>query len=180
MSNMGLWKDMMQARSKAYGPTLTYKMGAEFLAGMPLIEDWGCGRGYFRKLVQPGRYRGIDGTAGPLVDEVVDLVTYRSAVPAIFMRHVIEHNYEWKTILANALSSFEQRFCLILFTPFTDGPTTNIAKRPFLKVVPDLSFNREEFRAAIQGVHASITTVETPRSQYGIEHVIKMTREQGA
>lgn len=175
-SNTGRWASMMRSKHQPYGPTLTYRLGRDFLAGMPLIEDWGCGRGYFRNLVAPERYRGIDGTEGALVDEVVDLVTYRSQVPSIFMRHVIEHNWEWAAILSNAMASFERRFFLVLFTPLTDGPTIDIAKRSFLKGVPDLSLNRQQLLDLTTGVDREIEMVATPHSQYGTECVLRMTR----
>jgi hypothetical protein len=44
--------------------------------------------------------------SSPRCAEVVDLAHYRSNVPGIFMRHILEHNYEWARILDNALASF--------------------------------------------------------------------------
>ena len=40
-------------------------------------------------------------------------VQYRSSVPGIFMRHILEHNYEWARVLDSALASFTQRMALI-------------------------------------------------------------------
>jgi hypothetical protein len=89
-------------------------------------------------LLPPDRYRGIDGTSSPFCDEVVDLVAYRSTVPAIFMRHVLEHNYDWARILDNALASFSERMVLILFTP-EQAATEQISFQPDVGV-PDLAF----------------------------------------
>jgi hypothetical protein len=98
MANEGKWADWYQGVEKPwpYGDTTTYEIGAAWLDGCALIEDWGCGAGWLRTLVPPDQYRGIDGTSSPFCDEVVDLVSYRSTVPAIFMRHVLEHNHDWR------------------------------------------------------------------------------------
>jgi hypothetical protein len=39
------------------------------------------GHGWLRTLVQPERYRGIDGTSAAFCDDVRDLVTYRDLLP---------------------------------------------------------------------------------------------------
>jgi hypothetical protein len=65
-------------------------------------------------VIPADRYRGIDGIPSPRCAEFVDLVQYRSSVPWIFMRHILEHNYEWARVLDNALASFTQRITLIL------------------------------------------------------------------
>ena len=92
-----------------YGDTTSYAIGAAWLAECALIEDWGCGPGWLRTLLPVDRYRGIDGTASPCCDVVVDLIAYRSAVLWIFMRHVLEHNEAWSQILDNAVASFTER-----------------------------------------------------------------------
>jgi hypothetical protein len=81
---------------------------------------------------------GIEGTASSVCDEVVDLVAYRSTVPGIFMRHILEHNRMWDRILDNALASFTERMALILFTP-EKASTEEIAWAPELGV-PDIAF----------------------------------------
>ncbi|MPZ20855.1 MAG: hypothetical protein GEV06_23545 [Luteitalea sp.] len=68
-------------------------------------------------MVRSNRYRGIDGTALPFCDEVVDLVQYRSTVPGIFMRHLLEHNDDWARVLDNALASLTERMVLDLSSP---------------------------------------------------------------
>ena len=62
----------------------------------------------------------------------------RSTVPGIFMRHILEHNYEWARILDNALVSFTKRMALILFTPEQEV-TQEIAFSSELGV-PDIAF----------------------------------------
>ena len=105
---LGLW-DRWNATEEPtpYGLSDTYRLGAEWLATCSLVEDWGCGRGYLRTLIEPERYRGIDGS-GPHADVTHDLLSYRSYVPGIFMRHVLEHNYGWTYVLANAVESFSR------------------------------------------------------------------------
>ena len=89
-------------------------------------------------LLPPERYRGLDGTASPFCDAVVDLVTYRSCVPGVFLRHVLEHNDAWARILDNALASFTDRMAVILFTP-ERAVTEVIARHPEVGV-PDIAF----------------------------------------
>jgi len=108
---------------RAYGPKVTYHNALRWLQVCPAIEDWGCGPGYFGTIL-PGtvRYFGLDGAVSQWGSKVpIDLATYKSNIPGIMMRHVLEHNMSWRTILANALESFTQRMCLILFVPPIDG-----------------------------------------------------------
>src|SRR5436190_20051954 len=115
----GWYKDVKSMSSFRYGNTSTYQMGADFLADMPEVEDWGCGTGGFKRLYN-GKYIGLDGSKNPFVDKVVDLREYRSNVDGIFMRHVLEHNYDWQAVLENAVASFKKKFYLAIFTPFMD------------------------------------------------------------
>jgi len=125
-----------------FGFSITYRVGADWLAGCALVEDWGCGLGWLRTLVPPGRYRGIDGSRSPFTDEIVDLARYRSSVPGVFMRHVLEHNHAWRQVLDNALASFTERMALILFTPMAE----KTHERAFVVEigVPDISFRHED------------------------------------
>lgn len=122
MSNVGLWNRWYYGLRdpQPYGDTVTYQLGADWLGDCAVIEDWGCGKGWFSTFVPAGRYRGIDGSHSPFAEKIVDLVTYRSEVPGLYMRHVIEHNYEWRAILLNALLSFTERMVLVLFTPLVE------------------------------------------------------------
>ena len=139
-TNVGKWAAWYQGYEGPwpYGDTTSYEIGAAWLAGCALIEDWGCGAGWLRTLLPPDRYRGLDGTASPGCDAVVDLVTYRSRVPGVFLRHVLEHNEAWAQILDNALASFTDRMALILFTP-ERAVTEVIARHPEVGV-PDIAF----------------------------------------
>ena len=74
-----------------------------------IIEDWGCGMGWFKQFVK-SKYIGLDGSKTPHSDKKVDLTKYKSSVDGIFMRHILEHNFEWEKILRNACQSFTKKF----------------------------------------------------------------------
>src|SRR4051794_34985861 len=98
MSNRGKWTEYYRGVNTPhpYGDTLTYQLGANYLAGLDRIEDWGCGLGWLRQYLPPANYRGIDGSESPFADAVVDLEEYTSDVDGIFMRHILEHNFGWQ------------------------------------------------------------------------------------
>lgn len=171
---LGKWdewyKDADTMGSFAYGDTITYKLAADFLADMKEVEDWGCGTGGFKRLYK-GKYTGIDGSDNPFVDKVVDLQTYQSSVDGIMMRHVLEHNYNWKDILANAVSSFKKKYCLILFTPLLDE-TQEIAHNKKHGVdVPDIAFNRKDIEQFFKGLKWRLQDNIKTRTNYKVEHV---------
>jgi hypothetical protein len=94
----------------------SYERAGKFLAGERLVEEWGCATTFGRQFI-PAPYRGVDGAPSKFVDEVADLSTYMSKTPNALMRHVLEHNWNWRTILANFLASFQEKAVLILFIP---------------------------------------------------------------
>lgn len=157
MSNVGRWATWYTPEAAALGPqamdgTETMQVGAEWLAGCTLVEDWGCGWGGLREFVPSARYRGVDGTQSGFADEVVDLETYRSDVDGLFMRAVLEHNRGWATVLDNAVASFRKRMVLILFTPMADvtgeiGPDNRARGVD----VPNISFRHEDLTARFAG-----------------------------
>jgi hypothetical protein len=210
MSSVGKWDDVYSSLSPEdnggiiYGDGLTYLMAASFLAdvdevedwgcgtGAYEVEDWGCGTGAFRDFCKT-RYVGIDGSRTPFADFVCDLSLYRSKASGIVLRHVLEHNYNWETILRNAVDSFTKKLCLILFTPFADetleiargsrgtghdvqfiwdsAKRRRIALRDDKIDVPDLSLPRETLESKLKGTSwVSFEDVKTD-SPYGIEHV---------
>lgn len=153
-----------------YGNTVTYQLGADFLSDMPEVEDWGCGTGGFKRLYH-GKYTGLDGSANPFVDKVVDLTNYRSVVDGIYMRHVLEHNYEWPKVLANAVNSFRKKFCLVIFTPFVEQ-TKEIAHNAKHGVdVPDIAFNRADIEKFFEGLKWRLDDNLKTRTGYQVEHV---------
>jgi hypothetical protein len=158
MSNLSKWNRWYAGMEETapYGDTVSYQMGGDFLSPCEVIEDWGCGKGWFTNFLGPDQtYIGLDGSKTPFADKIVDLETYRSEVPGIFMRHVLEHNYEWEKVLANAVSSFTYRMALVLFTPMSKGDTKEITFAPD-PGVPDLSLSRSRLEMIIQ----SVATIE--------------------
>jgi hypothetical protein len=175
-SNIGKWAAWYQDLEEpwAYGDPTSYEIGAAWLAGCTLIEDWGCGAGWLRTLLPPDRYRGLDGTASPRGDAVVDLVTYRSTVPGVFIRHVLEHNEEWAQILDNAVVSFTDRMVLILFTP-ERAVTEAIAFHPEVGV-PDIAFRLADLTNRFPS-DVTYTVHRIPSAtQYGGETILLLER----
>lgn len=99
-----------------YDDTVSYRIAGEWVSGRGLVEDWGCGTGWMKRFVD-GPYRGVDGAWSRFADEVADLRTYRSNVPCTVMRHVLEHNAEWRRIAENFTASWHDRAALVLFIP---------------------------------------------------------------
>jgi glycosyltransferase involved in cell wall biosynthesis len=170
---MGKW-NYVDAPRFAYGEDTTYRKAMEFLDGPHIVEDWGCGTAYARKFVKHGRYIGLDGSWSLHCDQVVDLRTYRSQADAILMRHILEHNWEWKKVLENALASFRKKFVLVMFTPFSAGETHSIGSS-FEGTVPDLSFRKEDLLEVIRPLPFTEESVPSA-TQYGYEHVFYITR----
>jgi len=162
-----------------YGDTVTYSKGYEFLKDCNVIEDWGCGAGGFKRFFAdtPNKYRGIDGSNTPFADIKADLVAYTSVTEGLFMRHILEHNYQWKDVLQNAINSFTKKMCLVLFTPFVDN-TKEIAHNLQHGVdVPDLSFSKEEIINIFNknNLKFSIETLNTGTG-YNVEHIIYINK----
>lgn len=175
---LGKWdkwyRNIKSMSSFRYGDTITYRLAAGFMADIGEIEDWGCGTGGFKRFYK-GKYTGVDGSFNPFVDKVVDLREYQSSVDGIVMRHVLEHNYDWKLVLENAVASFNKKLCIILFTPF--GPETKeMAHNIKYGVdVPDISFNQKELESFFNGLKWKMRSYET-KTSYGVEHVYFVER----
>lgn len=98
------------------GGSESYKLAGMFLAGDALVEEWGCATTFGRQFI-PAPYRGVDGGPSEFVDVVADLREYGSGVPNALIRHVLEHNWDWRDILDNFVSSFTKKAAIILFIP---------------------------------------------------------------
>ena len=166
---MSLW-DYSNAVQFPYGDDVTYIKGMEWLNGCAVVEDWGCGTAFAEQFCT-GSYRGVDGAPSKYTWKVADLRTYTSKVPGIFMRHVLEHNIEWELILRNALESFTQRMCLIIFTPF--GVVTHDLSDA---VIPDLSFAEGDLHPLLDPYLVGYDDLSTG-TQYGVERIYYL--EQG-
>lgn len=172
----GWYKNVKSQGSFRYGNTVTYHLAADFLADMLEVEDWGCGTGGFKRLYN-GKYTGIDGSANPFVDKVVDLRKYRSNVDGIVMRHVLEHNYDWEAVLAGAVSSIRKKFCLIIFTPFMDT-TQEIAHNKKHGVdVPDIAFNKSDVEHFFEGLKWRLDENIKSGTHYKFEHIYFVERQ---
>ena len=169
---VGRWQ-YGNAEPFAYGDDVTYRKGMAFLDGHGTIEDWGCGTGYARRFVARSPYRAVDGSPSLGVDHVADLRTYRSDADCIFMRHVLEHNADWRRVLDNALASFRRRMVLVVFTPFA-SETTEIGS---WQGIPDLSLRKDELLATFVGLDVREEVVDS-NTEYLREHVFYLERRQ--
>jgi hypothetical protein len=154
-----------------YGKTITYELGHEFLKDCKTVEDWGTGGGGFKSYRKDAI--GVDGSNTPFAQKkFVDLVNYVSNCDGIFMRHVLEHNYEWDKILHNAIKSANKKICVVMFIPFNDDETKQLA---FNSIgVPDLAISKNKFYSILQeysNIKYSCVNYKT-ETQYGYEQII--------
>ncbi len=179
MSNLGKWATWYADldEPEPYGLTATYQLGADFLAPCETVEDWGSGRGWMRRHIPEGHYVAVDGTETAFTDVVADLTTYTSSVAGIYMRHVLEHNYEWSKVLANACASFTERLVLVLFTPLADE-THELAFVPD-PGVPDLAFALTDIAAHLAPFDWRHDVLES-ETAYGVETIFYVSRGQVA
>lgn len=164
-----------------YSDTVTYEKGFNWLKSCDTIEDWGCGTGGFKRFFKEdvkNKYIGIDGSITPFSNIKADLITYMSNTKGIFMRHVLEHNYEWTKILDNALKSFTEKFYLVLFTPFSETTEQIAHNAPHGVDVPDISFSKTEIINIISQNNCvyNLESFQTDTG-YGIEHVFYITKK---
>lgn len=169
---LGLWDYSNASPDQKYGgDDITYEKAMTFLNDCPLIEDWGCGFGYAKRFCKT-QYRGIDGSKGPLTDQVADLREYKSEADGIMLRHVLEHNHDWKKVLENAVASFKKKLVIILFTPLVAN-TKQIANNG--GNIPDISFRKEDILGFLKGLQIKEEVLRT-KTQYGIEFVFYVSR----
>ncbi|MGH3115983.1 MAG: hypothetical protein ACRDQ2_02510 [Gaiellales bacterium] len=138
-----------------------------FLNGHGDIEDWGCGTGFARRFATRSAYTGIDGSESRFTDKVADLRAYTSDVDCILIRHVLEHNHDWRAILTNAVGSFRLRMALVIFTPFQER-TRQIATWP--SGIPDIGFRKDDLIEVFQHLPYAEESLQTA-TQYKTEHI---------
>ena len=178
-NNVGKWNcrydHITSGGSVFYGESTTYKEAADWLSDCSAVEDWGCGAGGFMKF-SPDAI-GVDGSNTVFaVKRMVDLTTYISKCEAVHMRHVLEHNYEWKKILTNALNSAERKLVVTMFI-IPGGETVQIASNKRVGIdVPDLRISRSEFmEIAAQGSIEIESKTYVTKTQYGTEEIFFIT-----
>ena len=156
-----------------YDDTRSYELGMQFLDGHGSIEDWGCGTTYAKRFVRHSTYRGVDGSDSKFRDVAADLQCYTSEVDCIFMRHVLEHNWGWRRILANAVGSFRRRLVLVVFTPFAPSETKLLDTNG----VPDLALEKGELLTYFKGLSVKEETIRST-TQYGVETLFYVEKPQ--
>lgn len=137
----------------SYGHPESYTKAAQWFDEVGgTLEDWGCGCAAMRDYVKKCHYLGLEGSKNDFADRCdVDLRHWKSRPDCVLLRDVLDHNVEWRLVLANALDSFQKRMVIVIFRPM--GDETKIvwvntdAKYPG---VPDFQFNHEDIMAMIQ------------------------------
>ena len=92
------------------------------------------------------------------------------------MRHVLEHNVNWRQILADAVRSFTKRMVLVIFTPIAD--TTRVigtSDTAMDKFIPDISFKKSDLTDHLQHLTYREESLATD-TQYGREHIFYIER----
>lgn len=155
---------------RPYGDSRTYALGAEFLKGLS-VEDWGCGLGWFSRFHE-GEYTGVDGSCSKFAKVIADLTERVSVTEAIFMRHVLEHNRDWKLVLGNAIASFQKRMVLVMFTPFSDETHVMTESVPG---IPDIAFRKRDLTIFFEPLLVREEALKT-ETQYGYEHIFYLEK----
>lgn len=160
----------------AYGRT-SYATIAEFVRDCEDVQDWGCGGGALKVFLgEHQRYIGVDGSRTPYADVHADLTRYRSDACAVVLRHVLEHNDDWRDVLDNALASALRKLIIVLFTPTADE-TTVMFREPDYARVPVIAFRLDDLldRLSPRVMH-EVETVESPDTAFGTETFIRVWR----
>lgn len=161
-----------------YGTTRSYLAAAEWLAPCELIEDWGCGPGWFAHLLGRDRVVGVDGSQSPYADVVMDLTRRRSQTPGLLLRHVLEHDWRWQTVLSNALASFTQRAAVVFFIAPGEGPTEDLMFEED-PGVPNLRISADELASVLLTSGCSWSAETLPAeagATFGPEVIIRCER----
>lgn len=163
----GPWDYTNASEPFPYDDTVTYGLVGEWVSNRGQVEDWGCGTAWMKSFIEGGPYRGLDGAPSRFCDEVVDLRTYRSSTPCAVMRHVLEHNWDWRDIAANFSDAWQDRAALVLFIP--PQPEDLDVGGPEWKV-PDLAIAGPDLYE-IMGRHG--TRIETTQIFYPPENSVQ-------
>lgn len=178
--NLGAWDAAHgdAAERWSYGEA-SLRPVAEWVGTESAVEDWGCGGGALaRFLPESCLYIGVDGSASPFANVTADLRSYRSSVPAVVLRHVLEHNDAWSSVLDNAIASAHRKLAVVLFTPLALDETSVMHREPGYGDVPVISFRIRDLLMplALAGWDARSTTYDSPDTFYGVETIIRAYR----
>lgn len=157
MSSAGRWDAVYSTGDRPhYGDTETYRLAADWLDGLH-VEDWGCGGAAYRDHHR-GDYLGIDGSPG-WCDEVDDLATRITRTPGLMMRHVLEHNEDWRAILANAVMATDSRLVIVGFMPDGHGQVVRVVEP---HDVPEIAIPHDEIDFVLDLHHFTFTRSTHP------------------
>jgi len=92
------------------------------------------------------------------------------------MRSVLEHNYNWERLLANALNSFTKRMVLETFTPFQKHMKDRELRFEDAFGVPTLSLSRPKLEKLLAPFDWSETEIESGNTAYGVENIFIIDR----
>lgn len=132
----------------------SYIRAGAYLSGPGEVWEWGCATTWGKRFIG-APYQGFDGSTD--VERWgghggVDLRTFRPEVapPKAIMRHVLEHNWEWRDILRNFMQTgFTELAVLILFIPPEVGDDRDNPEWRFDDLVPALTIDDTDLAAIL-------------------------------
>lgn len=184
----GPWDYTAVREPFAYDDTPTYALAAAWVTlnawrdgnDPGIVEDWGCGTAWMRNYIPPAwTYRGVDGAWSRFADVQADLRTYTSNVPCAVMRHVLEHNADWRTIARNFTDSWHERAALVMFIPPSADGDFYVSDDTW--PVPDISVDGDDLFDILSdhGTVFDFVDIHYPTTasiQYSWEGVVLMSR----
>lgn len=144
-NNFGKWDNFYKDLETPdhYIDSDSYRVGASYLSDCEVVEDWGCGKGWFGLIAKEFDLKvvGVDGSETPFASKIVDLEEYTTEVEGIFMRSVAEHNFEWEKILNNVAQSFTKKAFVQFYTPmnFETDEGIVLLMSPGYENIPEIS-----------------------------------------
>ena len=117
---VGKWEPWFreEPNPRSFGDTESYGIACEMLDSHGVVEDWGCGCAYAKRFFKLASYIGVDGSYSEHCDIVDDLRTRESNPDGILLRHILEHNIQWESLLVNAMNCTKSKLVIVFFLPF--------------------------------------------------------------
>ena len=167
------------APPRGFGCDTTFKRAAAYLSDIGHVEDWGCGTAYFKRFVPDGRYCGIDHDPLASYDKLAELATYRSTADGVLLRHVLEHDLRWQSILRNAIASFSRRMVVVVHTPFVRSTAPRARQGDPIPgdSSPEIHFCRGDLVREFLGMPFRLEENIRTDSAYGREHVFYLSKD---